>query len=75
MGRAHISRIAIKKMMRLKKMNYEEYRKAKALIESYEEIIKYLEYIKNVALNAKGLHPTSPHNFESLDEDEMDLDF
>ncbi len=74
-GRAYMSKIAIRKMMKLKKMNYEEYRKAKALIETYDEIIKYLEYVKNVALNAKGLHPSAPPNMEFLDEDDMDLDF
>ncbi len=74
-GRAYMSKVALKKLMKIKKMGYEEYRKAKVLIETYEEILKYLEYVKNVALNAKGFYPGNTPNMEFLDDEDIDLDF
>ncbi len=74
-GRAYMSRVALRKVIKISKVDYEDYRKAKILLETYDEIVKYLEYIKVVALNAKGIHPGGMSNMEFLDEDDLDMDF
>ncbi len=70
-SRAFVSRIAIKKLLRTRKLSYEEIKRYKALLEVYEDIVFYLENIKRLALSLRGIFETS----ESPEFDDEDIDF
>lgn len=70
-SRAFVSRIAIKKLLRTRKLSYEEIKRYKALLEVYEDIVFYLENIKRLALNLRGIFEAS----ESPEFDDEDIDF
>ncbi|ADO44519.1 conserved hypothetical protein [Hydrogenobacter thermophilus TK-6] len=71
-SRAYMSRIAVKKILKTKKPPYEEHSKYKAQILLYEDVLYYLETLKNIALNLRGIF-TSDQNVE-LDDEDIDLD-
>ena len=70
-SRAFVSRIAIKKLLRTRKLSYEEIKRYKALLEVYEDIVFYLENIKRLALSLRGIFEAS----ESPEFDDEDIDF
>ncbi len=71
-GKASIARVALKKIARTKKLSHEEYSRLRTLMSMYDEVLKYLEQLKNTALNVRGM----PTNFNAeLDDEDIDLDF
>ncbi len=70
-SRAFVSRIAVKKLLRTRKLSYEEIKRYKALLEVYEDIVFYLENIKRLALNLRGIFEAN----ESPEFDDEDIDF
>ncbi len=72
-SRAFLSRVAVKKVLRTRKLTYEEIKRYKALLEVYEELLFYLENIKKLALSLRGIfEPTSNPEF---DDEDIDFDF
>jgi hypothetical protein len=72
-SRAYMTRIAIKKLLRTKKASYEEVSKYKSMIELYEDVLYYLELLKNLALQMRGVY--SPEPYTEFDDEDIDLDF
>lgn len=71
-GRAVLAKVALKKIAKTKNLSHEEYTKLRAMVEVYEEIIRYLDHLKNTALNLRGI--LTNYNVET-DDDDMDFDF
>ncbi len=71
-GKATLAKIALKKIARTKKLSHEEYGKLRTMMHVYDDILRYLEQLKNTALNVRGI--TSNFNVE-LDDEDIDLDF
>ncbi len=71
-GKATLARIALKKIAKSRKLSQEEYSKLRTMMRVYEEILIYLEQLKNTALSLKGA--VSNFNVE-LDDEDIDLDF
>ncbi|MEZ0361551.1 MAG: hypothetical protein ABWK04_06645 [Hydrogenobacter sp.] len=71
-SRAYMSRIAIKKLLKAKKLPYDELSKYKAQITLYEDVLYYLETLKNIAMSIRGIF-MSDQNVE-LDDEDIDLD-
>ncbi len=72
-SRAFVSRIAVKKLLRTRKLNYEDIKRYKALLEVYEDIVFYLENIKRLALNLRGIFETNEN--PEFDDEDIDFDF
>ncbi len=72
-SRAFVSRIAIKKLLRTRKLSYEEIKRYKALLEVYEDIVFYLENIKRLALSLRGIFETN--GSPEFDDEDIDFDF
>ncbi|WPM31362.1 hypothetical protein IAE16_05950 [Hydrogenobacter sp. T-2] len=72
-SRAFVSRIAIKKLLRTRKLSYEDIKRYKALLEVYEDIVFYLENIKRLALNLRGIFETN--GSPEFDDEDIDFDF
>ncbi|ADC89692.1 hypothetical protein Thal_1060 [Thermocrinis albus DSM 14484] len=72
-SRAYMSRIAVKKLLKNKRLAYEEAARYRSLLQTYEDVLMYLENLKNLALGLRGVFPTG-HNVE-LDDEDIDLDF
>ncbi len=72
-SRAFVSRIAVKKLLRTRKLSYEDIKRYKALLEVYEDIVFYLENIKRLALNLRGIFETNEN--PEFDDEDMDFDF
>lgn len=70
-SRAFVSRIAIKRLLKTRKLGYEEIKRYKAMLEVYEEIVFYLENLKRLALNLRGVFEVN----ESPEFDDEDIDF
>lgn len=70
-SRVFMSRIGVKKILRTKKLTYEEIKRYKALFEVYEDLFLYLESLKKLALNLRGVLETN----ESPEFDDEDIDF
>ncbi|MCS6998985.1 MAG: hypothetical protein N2648_03745 [Aquificaceae bacterium] len=70
-SRAFISRIAVKKLLKTRKLGYEEIKRYRALLEVYEEVVFYLENLKKLALNLRGVFEVN----ESPEFDDEDIDF
>ncbi|RMH80709.1 MAG: hypothetical protein D6674_03500 [Acidobacteria bacterium] len=71
-SRAFMSKTAIKKILKTKKLNYEELKRYKALLKTYEDTVLYLENIKRLALSLRGVFDpegTNDFNDESTDFD------
>ena len=67
-SRAYMGRIAVKKLIKSKKVSYEELGKYKAQLSVYEDILFYLETLKNIAMSLRGIFMSDP-NTELDDED------
>ncbi len=72
-GKAVISKIALKKLLKFQKLDKEEVLKIKTSIKAYEEIIEYLERLKHTAFHLRGIYTGNTPNIET-DED-IDIDF
>jgi len=66
-NRANLTRIALRNILREKRLNPKDYRRVKNLIKKYEDIINYLNALKLTALNARG---SFGGYFIEFDEDE-----
>ncbi|HIC96973.1 MAG TPA: hypothetical protein EYP11_01050 [Aquificaceae bacterium] len=70
-GKATLARIALRKISRTKRLSHEDYSKLRTLMGMYEDVLRYLESLKNIALNLRGM----PGNMGvELDDDDMDLE-
>jgi len=54
-GKAVISKVALKKILKTNKMDKEQRASIKAAIQAYDEILKYLEKIKITAFHLRGM--------------------
>ncbi len=72
-SRAFVSRIAVKKLLRTRKLSYEDIKRYKALLEVYEDIVFYLENIKRLALNLRGIFEANEN--PEFDDEDIDFDF
>ncbi|MFN3471094.1 MAG: hypothetical protein ACK4ZR_00605 [Aquificaceae bacterium] len=72
-SRALVSRIAVKKLLKTRKIAYEEIKKYKALLEVYEDLVMYLESLKRLALNLRGVFEVNES--PEFDDGDMDFDF
>lgn len=70
-SRAFVSRIAVKKILKTRKLSYEEMKRYRALLEVYEDMLFYLESLKRLALNLRGVIETT----DSPEFDDEDIDF
>lgn len=70
-SRAFVSRIAVKKILKTRKLSYEEAKRYRAMLEIYEDVVFYLENLKRLALNLRGVLEVS----ESPEFDDEDIDF
>lgn len=70
-SRALVSRIAVKKLLKTRRLTYEEIKRYKALLEVYEDLILYLESLKKLSLNLRGVFEVN----ESPEFDDEDIDF
>ncbi|MCS7170734.1 MAG: hypothetical protein N3D14_05015 [Aquificaceae bacterium] len=72
-SRAFISKIAIKKLLKTKKLSYEDMVRYKTLLEIYEDVVFFLENLKRLALNLRGVFETNEN--PEFDDEDIDLDF
>ncbi len=71
-SKAYITLIALRDILRSKRLRGKDYEKTKRLIRRYEEIIKYLEGLKNTALSTRGYIGGYYIEFEDDEEDYND---
>ncbi|SHK24832.1 hypothetical protein SAMN05444391_0434 [Thermocrinis minervae] len=72
-SRAYMSRIAVKKILRNKKLTYEEANRYKTLLQMYEDVLTYLEMLKTLSLSLRGVYP-SPQDRIEFDDEDIDFD-
>ncbi|MCS7262506.1 MAG: hypothetical protein N3C13_03525 [Aquificaceae bacterium] len=70
-SRALISRIALRKLLKTKKLSYEDAKRYRAMLETYQEILSYLEGLKKLALDLKGFSGVMS---SGLDDEDVDFD-
>ena len=68
-NKANLMRIALRSILRRKKLKRKDFYRVKNMLLRYEDIIKYLESLKNLALTARGYYGYYIE-FEEDDEDE-----
>ncbi len=73
-GKAVISKIALKKILKTQKMDREKRAIVRASIQAYDEILMYLERLKTTAFHLRGIYTGNTPNIET-DEEDIDLDF
>jgi len=71
-GKASLAKIALKKIARTRKLSQEEYLRLKTMMAVYDDVLMYLEQLKNTALNVRGIVPNMEVEF---DDEDIDLDF
>ncbi len=71
-GKATLAKVALKKIAKTRRLSHEEYSRLRTMMGVYDEILKYLEQLKNTALSVRGI--VTNFNVEFDDED-IDLDF
>ena len=72
-SRAFMSKVAVKKVLKTRKLSYEDIKRYKALLDTYQELVEYLENIKKLALSLRGIYELTEETDQN-DED-IDLDF
>jgi len=72
-GKAVLAKVALKKIARTKKLSNDDYSKLRTMMGVYDEIIKYLQQLKDTALSVRGVVPNYP-NVE-LDDEDLESDF
>ncbi len=71
-GRATLAKAALRKISRTKQLSREEFSKLRTMMAVYDDILRYLDQLKNTALSLKGI--AANFNVE-LDDEDIDLDF
>ncbi len=71
-GKATLAKVALKKIARTKKLSHEEYSKLRTMMGVYDDVLKYLEQLKNTALSVRGIVTNMGVEF---DDEDIDLDF
>ena len=72
-SRAYMARVATKKLLKSKKMSYEDISKYKSILTAYENILHYLEILKALALHLRGFYPAGQD--VEFDDEDIDIDF
>ncbi|WP_448584149.1 hypothetical protein [Thermocrinis sp.] len=72
-SRVYMAKVAAKKLLKGKKMSYDDISKYKAILAVYEDILYYLEILKTLALQVRGVY-SAGQDLEFDDED-IDIDF
>ncbi|WP_333784583.1 hypothetical protein [Thermocrinis sp.] len=72
-SRVYMAKVAAKKLLKSKKMSYDEISKYKSILAVYEEILYYLEVLKALALQVRGFY-SAGQDIE-LDDEDIDIDF
>ncbi len=72
-SRAFMSKVAVKKLLRTKRLGYEDIKRYRALLDTYQELVEYLENIKRLALSLRGIY--EPSEEPDPTDDDIDLDF
>lgn len=70
-SKANLVLIGLRDILRSKRLRKKDYLRAKSLVRKYEDIVKYLESLKNTALNVRGYF--SGYHIELEEDDEEDL--
>ncbi len=71
-GKATLAKVALKKIARTRKLSHEEYSKLRTMMGVYDDVIRYLEQLKNTALSVRGIVTNMGVEF---DDEDIDLDF
>jgi len=72
-SRVYMAKVAAKKLLKSKKMSYDDISKYKSILAVYEDILYYLEILKALALQLRGFYPTGQD--VELDDEDIDIDF
>ncbi len=72
-SRAYMGKVAIKKLLKTKKFSYEDVSRYKTQLRVYDDVLVYLETLKNIAMSLKGI--TSFGSSPEFDDEDIDLDF
>ncbi len=72
-SRAYMNKTAIKKLLRTKKLPYDEVSKHKSQMALYDDVLFYLETLKGIAMSIRGI--ASFDNTIEFDDEDIDLDF
>ncbi len=72
-SRAYMSKVAIKKLLKSKKLSYEDVSRYKTQLKVYDDVLIYLETLKNIAMSLKGI--SSFGGSPEFDDEDIDLDF
>ncbi len=71
-SRAYMNKVAIKKLLRTKKLPYEEVSKYKSQMVLYKDVLFYLETLKSIAMSLRGI--AGFDNITELDDEDINLD-
>ncbi len=71
-GKATLAKVALKKIARTRKLSHEEYSRLRTMMGVYDDVLKYLEQLKNTALSVRGIVTNMGVEF---DDEDIDLDF
>ncbi|WP_448588242.1 hypothetical protein [Thermocrinis sp.] len=71
-SRVYMAKVATKKLLKGKKMSYEEVSRYRSILAVYEDIQYYLEILKTLALQLRGVY--SPEQDLEFDDEDIDLD-
>lgn len=72
-SRAYMGKVAIKKVLKVKKPSYEDVSRYKMQLKVYDDILLYLETLKNIAMSLKGI--ASFGSSPEFDDEDIDFDF
>lgn len=72
-SRAFLSRVAVKKLLKTRKLSVEDLKRYKALLGVYEDLMVYFESLKRLALSLRGVF--EPSESPEFGDDDIDLDF
>ncbi|MFN3599371.1 MAG: hypothetical protein ACK4VK_06530 [Aquificaceae bacterium] len=72
-SRAFLSRVAVKKLLKTRRLSIEELKRYKALLGVYEDLMIYFESLKRLALSLRGVFEANES--QEFDDDDIDLEF
>ncbi len=70
-SKANLILIGLRDILRSRRLRKKDYLKAKSLVRKYEDIVKYLESLKNAALSARGYFGGYYIEFEEDDDEDL----
>lgn len=70
-SKANLILIGLRDILRSKHLRKKDYLKARSLVKKYEDIVKYLESLKNAALSTRGYFGGYYIEFEEDDDDDL----